>query len=224
MLQFNPIVTEQTTAATDLLLGAVALVLLFLLLRERGDDRLKKLYWANLYGFLAIASFLGTIVHGLELSKSAKALIWQPLYMSLGIVIACFVLGSIHELWDRRVSKRLIPWMLAIAFGFYVITVIVPGSFFIFLIYEGIGVLVSLTIYLYLCAQPGRNDAYWMVAGIFVTIVAAIVEASGTARVTLMWEFDHNGIFHILQIPGLIFIFLGVRASLRRGKTFLAAT
>ena len=219
MVQFNPIVTEQTTAATDLLLGAVSLVLLFLLLRVKGKDKLKKLYWANLYGFLAIASFLGTVVHGLELSKNAKALIWQPLYLSLGIVIACFVLGSIHELWGRRVSKRLIPWMLTIAFVFYVITAIVPRSFFIFLIYEGIGVLVSLGIYLYLCAQPGRKDAYWMVAGICVTIVAAIVEASGTVRVTLVWEFDHNGIFHVIQIPGLIFIFLGVRSSLRRGKS-----
>jgi hypothetical protein len=36
------------------------------------------------------------------------------------------------------------------------------------------------------------------------------VQARRRSRIRLVWEFDHNGIFHLLQTAGLIVIWVGL--------------
>ena len=54
-----------------------------------------------------------------------------------------------------------------------------------------------------------------MVAGITITILAAIVQATDIT-LTIIWQFDHNGIFHLLQIPGVLLIFKGLKVSVQK--------
>ena len=54
-----------------------------------------------------------------------------------------------------------------------------------------------------------------MSVGVLVSIVAAGIQASLKTTVKLMFEFDHNGIFHIVQILGIIVLLAGLRLSLR---------
>ena len=55
-----------------------------------------------------------------------------------------------------------------------------------------------------------------MAAGILVTLLAAVVQLTDWT-VTLVWPLDHNGIFHLIQMPGLLLMVLGVRRGLRSG-------
>ena len=58
---------------------------------------------------------------------------------------------------------------------------------------------------------PGAGS---VAMGILVTLAAAAVQASRLIpSITLIWTFDHNGLFHILQMVGLVLIVLGLRIS-----------
>jgi hypothetical protein len=54
-----------------------------------------------------------------------------------------------------------------------------------------------------------------MAAGVLTTMVAAGIQASEQASLHLVWPFDHNGIYHLVQIVGVLLLFVGLRRSLR---------
>jgi hypothetical protein len=54
-----------------------------------------------------------------------------------------------------------------------------------------------------------------MAAGILVTIIAAVIQAIHTIKVIFIWQFDHNGIFHIVQMIGVVFLYKGLEKEFR---------
>lgn len=210
----NPVATEQTTAATDLLLGVVSLVLLVLLHRRPVSDELKRRFWSWMYGFLTTASIVGSLAHGFVLPDPFFKGIWHVLYLLLGFTVAFFAIGAIHELWGANASKKTFSYILFVAFCFYLVTVFVPGSFLVFIVYEAVALAGALAIYLYLGFRDRSKACFLMVAGIVVSILAAVIQALGNMRITVIWGFDHNGIFHLVQIAGIIIIYSSLRSSL----------
>src|SRR5262249_50066376 len=203
---------QQPTAATDLLLAALSLGCAACLLRLRRADPWKAGLWAGAFALLGVASLLGAAAHGLDLTPVARRLLWQPLNLALGLTIALFVVGAVGDLRGRRAALRLLPVMLAAGAAFFAVTQLFRDAFGVFLLYEAAALLVALAIYSRLAAA-GFPGARWMVAGVLITIAAAAVQTQHWARFTLVWEFDHNGAFHLLQLPGLLALAAGVRAS-----------
>jgi TctA family transporter len=89
----------------------------------------------------------------------------------------------------------------------------------VFVVYEAIAMLFALVVYVVLAARETLRGAAMMAAGVLVSIVAAAVQATGAVRFTLIWDFDHNGAFHLIQMVGLLFLLIGLRTDLvsRRG-------
>ena len=87
-MTFTLIVTEQTTALTDLVLAVVALVCAALLHMARRHDVWKVRLWTWVFILLAVAALLGTVAHGLDLTEQTRANVWRPLYLLLGLVVA----------------------------------------------------------------------------------------------------------------------------------------
>ena len=102
--------------------------------------------------------------------------------------------------------------MLAAGLGFYLTTLIFPGIFFLFIVYEGLALLFSLGAYLFLSAT-GEPGAGLMAGGVLLSIVAAGLQARKSILITLIWNFDHNGIYHIVQTVGLVLLIAGLRIS-----------
>ncbi len=213
-MEFIDIPTEQTTAATDALLALVALGALVAVLRAgRNKDRRKATIWAWAFGLLLCASALGAVAHGFKMSQQTKDLLWQPLNLALGLTIAMFVVGVVHDAWGGAASRRILVPMIVVGVAFFGITRLIPGSFLVFVLYEAVAMLFSLVVYTVLAARKRLVGAWWMAAGILVTIVAAGIQASEAVRVTVVWEFDHNGIFHIVQVVGVAILVAGLRKA-----------
>jgi hypothetical protein len=75
--------------------------------------------------------------------------------------------------------------------------------------------LFSFTVYVFLASRKKVKGAGLMAAGILVTIIAAAIQAVETIKITFIWQIDHNGIFHIVQMIGLIFLLYGLRVEFR---------
>jgi hypothetical protein len=105
--------------------------------------------------------------------------------------------------------------MIPVAVGFFAITQLLSGAFLVFVVYEAVAMLAALGIYVSLAARRRQPGAALMALAILLNIVAAGIQASGTVRFTLVWPFDHNGLFHIVQMIAVVVLMLGLRQSLR---------
>lgn len=109
--------------------------------------------------------------------------------------------------------------MLALALAFYGVTRLTGGDFLVFVLYESAALLLALTIYLRL-AVAGRAGAAPASAAFALSLTAGAVQASGVGPVRLVWEFDHTGLFHLIELAGLVLLVVGLRRLLaeERGR------
>lgn len=211
MLQIIDIPSEQTTAVTDVVMSILAFIVTLKVYRVgKGIDKRKTTIWVWAFGLLTFASATGAIAHGFRMSKLTNFILWQPLNLALGVAIGLFVAGVVYDLRNYSLPKMLIPILLVFAILFFTITVIVPNAFIVFIIYEAIAMLFAFVVYTILASRKKIKGAGYMAAGILVTIIAAAIQTIETIKVTFIWEFDHNGIFHIVQMLALVILLRGL--------------
>ena len=212
-MQLNPSATELTTAATDAAVGVLSLALLLRLVAMPVNSTWKRALWCWVLGLLGLASVLGAVVHGLELSESVKALLWRPLYLSLGLTVALFFIGGIHDWRGEAAARALLPWAVGIGAVFFAVTQLLGGAFLIFVVYEAIAMVATLAMYVFLSTSGRLAGAGMISVGIALTIVAAAVQASALS-VRLIVPFDHNGLFHLVQLIATAAFANGLRRGL----------
>ena len=207
---------EQTTAITDLILATAALAgVVFLRWEPVYSNVLLKInIWSAAVGLIGLAAALGTAAHGLIISQSAHHRIWRLLNMSLALAVSLFVVGVIYDLWGSAACLKALPIMLLIGIGFFAATLRYPDIFFIFIIYEGLALIFALGAYIFLAVQGELNGAGFIAAGILISIIAAGIQTKQSISLTVIWQFDHNGIYHIVQIIGLPVLIYGLRRSM----------
>jgi len=205
--------TEQTTAVTDLMFAMLSGCGVLYLARFRHLDRRKALIWCWGLGFLVMATFSGFLVHGFVMSEQVSRVLWQPISLGLGVAIALFVAGAIHDVWGERASGIAVPVMVLVGVGFYGIKCLFSGAFLMVLVYEAAAMFFAFGAYVFLAVRRNLRYGRWMAAAILVTIIAAVVQATKKVHFTLVWEFDHNGVFHMLQGVGIALLLVGLTRS-----------
>lgn len=208
---------EKTTAVTDLVLALVAfggIVFLLGLLLNSGE-LWKISIWSAAIGSIGLAAALGAVAHGLILSRALHRCSWLVLNMALSLAVSLFVVGVVYDLWGFEVSLTTLPILLIAGLGFYLTTLIYPGIFFLFIVYEVVALIFALGAYIFLTIQKDLPGAYLMAAGILVSIIAAGIQANKSVSLTFIWRFDHNGIYHLVQVAGLMLLLIGLRWSIQ---------
>jgi len=213
----NPVPTELTTAATDAVLAVLAIACIRWLAVRRSADPDKVTLWILVLALLAVASILGAVAHGLALSPGLVFLLWQPLFLSLGLVVALFVVAAVYDGFGPRAARRLLIPALLVGAAFYLVTLVFPGTFLVFVLYEAVGMLAALALYSRLAIRTGQSWSWLMVTGVALNILAAGIQATETVRVNLVVPLDHNGVFHLVQMVAIVVLVAGVGQSLQTG-------
>jgi hypothetical protein len=182
-------------------LGLFCAVIVVRLVKAPVQATWKRALWCWVFALLGLASVLGTLAHGFEIPESVRGSLWRPLYLSLGLTVALFVVAGIHDWRGEASARAVLPWALAVGVGFFALTQLSSGAFLVFLVYEGAAMLATLAMYLFLAVRGRLAGVGMMVLGIGLSIVAAGVQAS-TLSARLMVPFDHNGLFHLVQLMG----------------------
>lgn len=206
--------TERTTAATDAILVGLALAAA-IYLPFIGQQPWKTVIWASAFGLLAIAAASGAIAHGIKLSDTSLKWIWRLIYLALGQTVALFMVGTVYDVWGPAAARQLLPAMLLVGIIFFAFTLIRSGTFFIFIIYQAVAMLFALGGYIWLAWSSRLDGAWLMVAGILVTMIAAAVQAGRSVSFAFIWQFDHNGAYHLIQMVGIALLAAGLRMGLQ---------
>jgi hypothetical protein len=216
-MSFSEIPTEQTTAATDAVLAVLAIVCIVVLRRYRRADPPKVRLWTWVLGLLAVAAALGAVAHGIAMTEATRDALWRPLFLLLGLVVALFAAAAIHDWKGRHIARRMLPLLVSLGVMFFLVTQLTSGSFLVFVLYEAAAMLFALAVYVRLAAGQKLAGAGVVAVGIVLNIVAAGIQATESVRFTLGVPFDHNGVFHLVQMVAVIVLTAGLVQGLRRG-------
>jgi hypothetical protein len=210
-LQLTRAETELTTAATDALLTVVVIIGIAWLCRVVPPSPRRTL-WVRGLALFAVAGALGAFVHGFDLDSRTRELLWQPLYLTLGSALAFFSAGAIGDWRGDVPARRALPLLLTLAFGFFLLTRLSGGKFLVFVIFEAAALLFALAVYARL-AFKGTRGAALVVAGLVLSLAGGVLQAS-TLSLHAVWEFNHNGLYHLVQLVGVVFLVAGLRSTL----------
>jgi hypothetical protein len=165
--------------------------------------------WSWVFALVAISSILGAIAHGLAISEGLRTLLWKPLYLLLGIAVGLFAVGAVNDWRGEAIARRLILWGVAVGLLFFAWTQLKPDNFIVFLIYEGIAMVAALVIYTYVAATHRLKGAGAISIAILFNLIAAALQASDFT-IRIIFPFDHNGIFHLVQMAGIMMLGFGI--------------
>ena len=210
-LQLTRAETELTTAATDGLLTVVVIIGIAWLCRVVPPSPRRTL-WVRGLALFAVAGALGAFVHGFDLDSRTRELLWQPLYLTLGSALAFFSAGAIGDWRGDVPARRALPLLLTLAFGFFLLTRLSGGKFLVFVIFEAAALLFALAVYARV-AFKGTRGAALVVAGLVLSLAGGVLQAS-TLSLHAVWEFNHNGLYHLVQLVGVVFLVAGLRSTL----------
>lgn len=205
-------ITEPATLITDYLLGAFTGALAWrLFAAARQNRRTTQWWWATAFAATAIAGVTGGTVHGFRqmLHPGVTAALW--LVTLEGLVVAAFavVRGTLIGARLHPETARAGSLLAAGAYAAYGVWV-ANHPRFVFAI-GAYGVAMAVLVAFKLSAwRSERSAARWMMAGVAVSVVAALVQQS---RWSLHQHFNHNDLYHVIQAAGVWLLYRGAMAD-----------
>ena len=205
--------TELTTAATDLLIAIAGIWLACQIGAVPTEAVWRQHVWIGVFALLSSSALLGTVVHGFDLSDTARATLWKPLLLCLGSIVGLLIVCAVSDWLGESAGRRALPFAAAISAAFFLLIQLRRSGFAFFLAFGGVGMIFPLAVYssLALRHEPG---ALLVAAGLVVTVLGAAVQRSRLS-VRAFVRFDHNGLFHVVQLVGMVLIAAGVEEALR---------
>jgi hypothetical protein len=131
-------------------------------------------------------------------------------YLLLRLVEAIILAGPVLDLWGAEAARKLTPGFLGAALVFFLAARLASGTFLVFLAYEAAAMLFALGVYAALALRRALPGAGWMAAGIALSLTAAGIEARRAVAFTVIWPFDHHGVFHLVQAVGVLAVLRGL--------------
>jgi hypothetical protein len=155
-----------------------------------------------------VSAVLGMVTHGFDLDPKVSTLLWQPLYIGLGLAQAMVVVASVDAWRGTGAAQRTLPVMLAAAGVYYWATWYWAGDFLVFVIFSAATTIAALVVHASL-ARGGLRGAGLVALGLGASLASGLLQAT-ELTLSLIWNFDHNGLFHLGQMLGLALLIAGL--------------
>ena len=199
-------IAEPTTLLTDYALAGVTAWLAWSLFRA-GEGQRSRALWTLAFAALALAAALGGTWHGFAPAFAAIAviLVWKATVLCVGIASFGMLCGSAICATAGNTRKTLVAIAaakLAVYSGW-----MAGHSEYIYVIADT-GTALVLVAALHLRSAARDRASRWILAGVGVSVLAAGVQASGFA---LHRHFNHNDLYHVIQIAAMILLYAGAR-------------
>ena len=198
---------EPMTVATDYALAALGVILGLRLLRA-GSGWPSRLV-ALSFLVLAATALVGGSLHGLApgLSVPAKALLWRVVYGGVGLGNLFLLAGVLLVVLPTRWRASA---MAVLALRFLVATALALGRDFSFVLRDiALTLLLLLGIALFFTLVRRQAFGPFLLFGVVVSLLGAFVQA---LQIAPHPSFNHNDLFHVLQMGGLYLCYRAARA------------
>lgn len=197
--------TEATTAITDFLLGAVTFYFAWTLLALPAPHR-ARMWWGVALAAAALAAWAGGAYHALlgNASATALAVLWRLTALSIAVAAFALVPATANAFLPKAWRAPAIGAAVLEAAAFSV-AAFTTDDFLLPVLDYGISLLfVFVVTLLRRRAQP--LPARLILAGVAIAAAAAAIQQSGFA---IHPRFNHNDLYHVVQIAANFAFFRG---------------
>ncbi len=201
----NPVFYSPTTAITNYMMGSIGLYLGWQTLQIQGS--LFHILWACSFFSLSLGGFLGGSHHvfGPRLPNYITKVIWMLTLIFVGTT-GLFLAGSAATFYINETGKFGLMLGSAILVIKYVLGLNKNDTFHHAIKFYVTLIILALIGFLPAFFSLGYTGALQIVIGLLVNLSAAGVQVSG---LTLHKHFNHNDLFHVIQVLGMILIYRG---------------
>jgi hypothetical protein len=188
-------ISEPVTLITDYLLAGATAWLCVRLWKQRESQR-SRCWWTIAFGALALGAFLGGTWHGVLRTQA----LWKATTLAVGVASFAMLAGSAFAVASGAPRTALLA-LASVKFLAYASVMLVRNEF-VFVVVDT-GLAFALVGALHLWRYNGS-----ILAGVAVSALAALVQAGGFA---LHRHFNHNDLYHIIQIAAMFLFYRGAR-------------
>jgi uncharacterized protein DUF6962 len=193
------------TVLTDYLLAAACAGLGFVLLKRR-QSHYSRGFWALAFLALALAAALGGTWHGFPapaLSRPTLSRLWTLTLFCAGVASFGMLAGSAYAAAAGGVRLALLTFA-AVKLAGFTLWIQANQGFIVVILDTGIAMLLVALLH----ALDRRNAASrWILAGVGASLAGAAVQVGGLA---LHPHFNHNDLYHVIQIAAMVLYYRGV--------------
>lgn len=182
--------SEPATVITDYALGLVSA---WAAIRLLGNREISQKLWGVSFAALAAGAFLGGTWHGFVRSD----LLWKAAVLSVGVASFGMVAGS----GFAATRGRLLFTLAVIKLAAYLGWMLFHDEFIYVVLDTGIALAVVAALHLWKWNGP-------MLAGVAVSVIAGLVQASGFR---LHEHFNHNDLYHVIQTLAVVLLYQGAK-------------
>ncbi len=194
---------EPTTTITDFILGLEALVLAALLLISPQTFPSQP-YWIASLLCLGVAAVLGGLYHGFDRFSS-----YTGVYFCISVLMAALCLAVITDGFGEEIARGF-RWPVAgLALAFFLVARTYPTRILAFAALLAVFLVLALVLYLHLMVTRALPGAGFLAAGIATLLIGAAMML-GNVGFTLIWTFDRNAVYHLVQMVGSLFFYFGL--------------
>jgi hypothetical protein len=201
-------ITEPMTMVTDYVMGALALVLAMRLVGDATAGRqLSGRLWAAALAMTAVAAFLGGTYHGFIqwMPGAAGRALWKTTLLATGIGSACLLAAAVTAATAGALQRALLA-VVVVKLLVYVWTIATKDQFALVVADYGTA-LLAVALAAWVIRPSGLTPAAWWITG--GVAVAAVAGAIQWARLAPHVHFNHNDLFHVVQMASLYLLYRG---------------
>ena len=201
-------ITEPMTMVTDYLMGTLAFVLAMRLLGDAASgQQWSGRLWAAAFVMTAVAACVGGTYHGFIqwMPGLAGRALWKATLVATGIGSACLLAAAVTAATAGPLRHALMG-LVVVKLVVYIWTIATKDAFVLVIADYGTALVAVLLAAWFIRPTGLTPAAWWITAGVAVAVVAGVIQ---WARVAPHVHFNHNDLFHVVQMASLYLLYRG---------------
>jgi hypothetical protein len=200
-------VTEVATMLTDFAIAGICVAFALGVEASATGFMTGRGIWALTFAFTAVAATIGGVVHGfaLHLRPTTKQRLWKATQYTMGLTALAILVGAAIAFLDGMLER------VAVVVGvgkLVVYLALVPrrDDYGIVVTDYAVSMVAAMAFATFGWLSYGAQAAPWLVAGVVVSAVAAAIQLT---KVAPHPRFNHNDLYHVVQIVALYLFYRG---------------
>lgn len=208
--------TEPDVSLTDYAIALECAVFAYWLWRTRKSREPVSLWFMVFFLATAVAALAGGTVHGFFSAQGSPGhrMLWPLVLITIGLAALAFTNAGAAISFSRPTALAVARAAFALFLLYCVVVLFFNDRFVVAIVAYLPAVLFLGWVFLEQYLRTRRPAFAWGMAGIAITLLAAVVQQAGIAIHPRY--FNHNALYHTLQAAGLFMIFLTARELSRR--------
>ncbi|MDH5404685.1 MAG: hypothetical protein OEY49_19440, partial [Candidatus Heimdallarchaeota archaeon] len=165
--------------------------------------------WIISLAFLCVGAVLGGTDHGFQDNFTEKTIyrIKQATYLCIGMASLFMLLGTIYSSISNEIVIIVFVAISIIKSMIFIYNIRSKNQFKYVIIEYAPSMVLVLIFKIYSLIVWNDPSSIWIIIGVIISFISAAIQAS---KFSLHKHFNHNDIYHVVQMIGIYFFYKGI--------------